>query len=132
MPVRPFLAFAAVAALVAPVSPVMAADYAGPPLFANCAPPPSAIAVPVPITHFHEYLGHPTPPRIVDVERYNPHKPPAQLTPTYVIPQTAFLASPLCDFPDGVSQRSWYDGKLWYHPGGTKAAPDTFMKIERN
>ena len=129
MSVRPFLALAAVTALVAPWSPVAAADYA--PIFALCAPPPADIAQPAAVLTYQEFRGHKVPPRIVDVERYDPHHPPAAAVPTYVIPQTAHLASPLCDFPDGVSQRSWYDGKLWYRPGGVRSAPDTFMKIER-
>jgi hypothetical protein len=53
------------------------------------------------------------------------------VVPTYVIPQTAFLASPLCDFPNGYSPRSWYDGKVFYKPGGVHPSPDTFMIVER-
>jgi hypothetical protein len=131
MSVRPFLALAAVTALITPLAPAAAADYAGPPVFSLCAPPPADIAQPAEILTYKDFRGHKVPPRIMDVQRYDPHHPPAAAVPTYVIPQTAFLASPLCDFPDGVSQRSWYDGKLWYKPNGVRASPDTFMKIER-
>ena len=57
--------------------------------------------------------------------------PPVAASPKYVVPQTAYLASTLCEFPDGVSPRSWYDGKIFYIPGGNRSAPDTFMVIER-
>ena len=109
----------------------LAADYGGGPLFL-CAPPPSYTAeVPLQQT-YKEWRLRAERPRIVPVERYDPHNPAPTLTPTYVIPQTAYLASSLCDFPAGTPQRSWYDGKLFYRPGGVNNAPDTFMLIERD
>ena len=130
MSVRLTLALAAVAASVAPLAPATAADLA-PPLFANCAPPPAALATVAPAPGFRGWKARIEQPHIEDVQRYDPHNPPANVVPTYVPPQVAYLATPLCDFPNGVSDRSWYDGQLFYKQGGSKAAPDTFMVIER-
>ncbi len=132
MSVRPFVAAAAFAVLLAHVAPAAAADYAGAPAFNLCGPPPAAVAAQVFDPGFRGWLMRGDHARIVDVERFDPHHPPAAVTPKYVVPQTAYLASSLCDYPDGVSARSWYDGKLFYIPGGNRAAPDTFMVIERH
>jgi hypothetical protein len=134
MAVRPFLArgaLGACVALAAPALPAAAADYKGPPIFQLCAPPPSAIGTQKVDENFLAWAGRGDRPWIVDVERYDPHHPPAAVVPKYVVPETAYLASPLCQFPGGVSARSWYDGKLFYIQGGVGAAPDTFMVIER-
>ena len=129
MSVRPIIAVAAFAALVMPLTPATAADIARPPVAAPCSPPPAALTVPVISHRFRVEAGDYQ--RIIDVQRYDAHNPPAAVVQKYVPPQTAYLASPLCQFPDGVSSRSWYDGKLFYIDGGNRAAPDTFMVIER-
>jgi hypothetical protein len=132
MSVRPILAVAALAAaaLLAPMAPAAAADLAGPPAAVSlCGPPPAALSEATP--SFLAWMAHGGQPIITDVQRYDPHHPPAALVPKYVVPETAYLASPLCQFPDGVSTRSWYDGKLFYIQGGNRSAPDTFMVIER-
>jgi hypothetical protein len=131
MLVRSILAAAVVVPVLAPVTPATAADVAHPPVavLALCAPPPAALVVPVINHRFWKTTGDYQ--RIINVERYDVQHPPAAIVPKYVAPQTAFLASPLCQFPDGVSERSWYDGKLFYIQGGNRAAPDTFMVIER-
>ena len=97
----------------------------------GCAPPPDYTVNVAPST-LKSWFTRRDRPRIVFVERYDPQNPPAAPTPTYVIPQTAYLASSLCDFAYGAPQRSWYDGKLFYRPGGIRSSPDTFMIIERN
>jgi hypothetical protein len=128
----------AAAAFLAPVltaAPAVAADIlvpGGPPtVFYLCAPPPSAIATHELAPNYKAWASRGDYPRIVDVERYDPHHPPRTVVPKYVVPETAYLASPLCTFPDGVSARSWYDGKLFYIQGGARSSPDTFMVIER-
>jgi hypothetical protein len=130
MMVRSFLALAPLALLAGTAAPAAAADLI--PQFGQCAPPPAAIAAQQLDPNFKAWMERGNHPRIYDVERYDPHHPPAAVVPKYVTPETAYLASPLCQFPDGVSQRSWYDGKLFYIQGGNRAAPDTFMVIERN
>jgi hypothetical protein len=127
MSVRLTVAFAALAATLAPAA---AADFGAP--LAYCAPPTAYTRNEVLQPTFKEWAWRQDRPRIVDVERFDPHNPPPTLTPTYVIPQTAYLASQLCDFPFGTPQRSWYDGKLFYRPGGERNTPDTFMVIERD
>jgi len=96
----------------------------------GCAPPP-AYTTGVAANTLKDWLHPSDRPRLVYVERYDPRNPPAAPTPTYVAPQTAYLASSLCDFGYG-EQRSWYDGKLFYRPGGISSSPDTFMVIERD
>jgi hypothetical protein len=130
--VRPLIAVAAFAAWLAPVAPATAADISGPPLFNLCAPPPAAVAAQTLTPGFGGWVKRGDHPRIIFVERYDPHHPPAVAVQKYVIPQTAYLASSLCDYPEGAKARSWYDGKLFYIPGGNRSAPDTFMVIERN
>ena len=131
MLVRPLIAVAAFAAFVAPVAPAVAADISGPPLFNLCGPSPAVVAAQDLTPGFGGWITRGDHPRIVFVERFDPHHPPAAVVPKYVIPQTAYIASSLCDYPEGVSPRSWYDGKLFYIPGGNRSAPDTFMVIER-
>ena len=130
MSVRSLLAVAACAAVVGPALPAFAADIAAPPAFALCGPAPATVAAETVTGGFGGWFRRSDRPRIVDVERFDPHHP-AAVTPKYVIPQTAYLASSLCDYPEGTSPGSWYDGKLFYIPGGNRAAPDTFMVIER-
>jgi hypothetical protein len=126
------------AALAASLAPAAAADIAGGPsggppgAFSICGPSPAAVAVQDVKPTLQGWWQAGDHPRIIFVERFDPRRPPAFVTPKYVIPQTAYLASSLCDYPDGYSQRSWYDGKLFYIPGGNRSAPDTFMVIERN
>jgi hypothetical protein len=132
MSVRSVLAAAVLAASLAPAAPALAADVVGPPVvFQLCAPPPAAVAAVTLAPNYRSWWKRGDHPRIVFVERYDPHNPPPVVVPKYVIPQYAYLASSLCDFPEGVSPRSWYDGKLFYIPGGNRAAPDSFMVIER-
>jgi hypothetical protein len=126
----------AAAFLVAlPVAPAVAADIGvpgGPPgLFYLCAPPPGALSAVDLAPNIQAWWKRGDYPRIVDVERYDPHHPPRTVVPKYVVPETAYLASPLCTFPDGSSPRSWYDGKVFYIQGGNRSSPDTFMVIER-
>ncbi len=139
MPSRSLLAAAAIAAaLTAPaVVPALAADMAAP--SAACAPPEGYTAAPV-VSTYQEWrlFGH--RPRIQDVARYDPRYPPPAPVPApsvlpgagYIPPQTAYLASSLCDFAYGQPRRSWYDGKLFYLPGGIGGGPDSFMIIERD
>jgi hypothetical protein len=107
-------------------TPATAADLFG----FVCAPPPAYTVSIAPTGFFHWYYNR-DQPRLLYVERYDPHNPPPAPTPTYVIPQTAYLASTICDYT-GAEPRSWYDGKLWYRPGGVRSSPDTFMIIERD
>jgi hypothetical protein len=136
---RPRLAAAAIAAaLSAPaLTPALAADYAPSPA---CAPPADYLAAPVLADTFHAWNRRADRPRMVYVERYDPRYPPAAPTParntqpgpSYIAPQTAYLASDLCDFAYGQPRRSWYDGKLFYWPDGIGGGPDSFMVIERD
>lgn len=138
---RSILAAAAIAAAFsAPaIVPASAADMAAP--LAACAPPTSYTAAPV-LGTFKEWrlFNVNRPPRIQDVARYDPRNPPPAAVPApsnlpgpgYVAPQTAYLASSLCDFAYGQARRSWYDGKLFYLPGGIGGGPDSFMVIERD
>ena len=134
---RAFHATAAAAVFLAPAiatTPVIAADIlapGGPGVVYLCAPPPSAIAQVDLSPNIQSWWKRGDYPRIVDVERYDPHHPPRGLVPKYVQPETAYLASPTCSFPDGYSPRSWYDGKVFYIQGGNRSSPDTFMVIER-
>jgi len=102
-----------------------------------CAPPQSYIAAAAVPTTFRAWSRRGDRPRMLYVERYDPRNPPPAPTPaikpgpTYIAPQTAYLASPICDFAYGQPRRSWYDGQLFYWPGGVKAGPDSFMIIER-
>jgi hypothetical protein len=126
----------AAAFLVAlPVAPAVAADIAvpgGPPgVFYLCAPPPGALSAVDLAPNIQAWWKRGDYPRIIDVERYDPHHPPRAVVPKYVVPETAYLASPQCTFPDGYSPRSWYDGKVFYIQGGNRSSPDTFMVIER-
>jgi hypothetical protein len=122
------------AALAASLLPAAAADRPGGPpgAFSICGPAAAAVAAQDANPTLGGWWQSGDRPRIIFVERFDPRRPPAFATPKYVIPQTAYLASSLCDYPDGYSQRSWYDGKLFYIPGGNRSAPDTFMVIERN
>ena len=138
MLLRAFHVPAAAAMFLAPAvaaTPVAAADIVvpgGPPTaFYLCAPPPSAISRVQLAPDIRAWWGRGDYPRIVDVERYDPHHPPRTVVPKYVVPETAYLASPLRTFPEGYSPRSWYDGKLFYIQGGNRPSPDTFMVIER-
>jgi len=126
MAVRSILA---VAVLAASIAPAAAADLVGQPLF-SCGPPPAALAAPVATKGFRGWAARPDQQRIVDVNRFDPPNPQT-IVPQYVTPTQAFLASPVCQFPDGVSTRSWYDGQLFYKQGGSRVSPDTFMVIER-
>ena len=134
---RAFHIPAAAAVLLAPVTaatPALAADIlapGGPGVAYLCAPPPSAISQTELAPNIQAWWARGDHPRIVDVERYDPHHPPRGLVPKYVKPETAYLASSLCTYPDGYSARSWYDGKIFYIQGGNRASPDTFMVIER-
>jgi hypothetical protein len=130
MSVRLTVVGAALAACLVPLAGAAAADLVGPPP-SNCAPPPAAIATAPQVKDFRAWKALGFRPYIVDVQRYDPHNPPRAVTPKYVQPQTAYLATPLCNFPDGYSARSWYDGQLFYEQGGVQASPDTFMVIER-
>lgn len=125
-----FRSILAIAALAASMAPAAAADLVGPPLFSTCGPPPAALAAPAVTKGFRGWAARPSDPRITDVNRFDPPNP-STIVPTYVEPSQAFLASPICQFPDGVSARSWYDGQLFYRHGGVKSSPDTFMVIER-
>ena len=107
----------------------MAADYA--PAYA-CGPSPEFVAAPLVQGDFKSWMRRGDRPRMVYVEPFDPRQPLSAPTPTYVEPQTAYLASSLCDFAYGEPRRSWYDGKLFYRPDGIRSAPDTFMIIERN
>jgi hypothetical protein len=135
MSVRTLIAPAAIAALVAPAAPAAAADIVGPPglpgVIHYCAPPPAALAAQNYAESYRGWFNRGDYPRIMYVERYDVQRPPPVAVPKSVMPQTAFLASSLCEFPDGVKPRSWYDGKLFYIQGGNRSAPDTFMIIER-
>jgi hypothetical protein len=135
MPVRSLIVPAAIAALFAPVPAAVAADIGGPPgspgAVAFCSPPPAALAAQVVSDDYRGWFSRGDHPRIITVEPYDVARPPLVAGRKHVIPQTAFLASSLCEFPDGVSPRSWYDGKLFYIQGGNRSAPDTFMIIER-
>ena len=113
-------------------APALAADMAGDygPAYA-CAPSQEFVAAPLLQGSFKSWMRRGDRPRMVYVEPFDPRAPSAP-TPTYVQPQTAYLASSLCDFAYGEPRRSWYDGKLFYRPDGIRSAPDSFMIIERN
>ena len=138
MLLRAYHALAAAAVFLAPAvaaTPAAAADIlvpGGPPGIAYlCAPPPAALATVQLEPNIQGWWKRGDYPRIVDVERYDPRHPPRVVVPKYVQPETAYLASPVCAFPDGYTPRSWYDGKVFYIQGGNRASPDTFMVIER-
>ena len=127
-------AYAIVAAMSAPA---LAADIAaGPPVDYGpayaCAPARESTLAPLLQDTFKEWTRRGDRARIVYVERYDPRQPPLAPMPTYVEPQTAYLASSQCDFAYGEPRRSWYDGKLFYRPGGIRGGPDSFMIIERD
>jgi hypothetical protein len=132
--VRVLVASAAVAAPFAPLPSAIAADIGRPGipgLITYCSPPPAALAAQVVSEDYRGWFRRGDHPRIIFVERYDVQRPPLAAVPKHVVPQTAYLASSLCEFPDGVTPRSWYDGKLFYIQGGNRSAPDTFMVIER-
>ncbi len=139
MPTRSILAAAAIAAVfTAPaLVPALAADYGVP--SAACAPPQSYTAAPV-VTTFQDWRLAAHRARIQDVQRFDPRYPPPAPVPStsvlpgpaYVAPQTGYLASSVCDYAYGQPRRSWYDGKVFYLPGGIGGGPDSFMIIERD
>ena len=135
MHARSLLAACATAAVLS--APALAADInAGPavdygPTYA-CAPSRESIVAPLLQGTFKTWIRRGDRARIVYVEPFDPRQPPLVPTLAYVEPQTAYLASSVCDFAYGEPRRSWYDGKLFYRPGGVRGGPDSFMIIERN
>jgi len=134
--VRSLLTASALAAVL--TTPVVAADLGSYGPSYACAPSQEFVAAPALQQDFKTWNRRADRPRVVFVEPFDPRTPPHVPTPlpnngpAYMPPQTAYLASSLCDFAYGEPRRSWYDGKLFYKPGGIRSAPDTFMIIERD